>query len=61
MRPHLPTDVLVGMCWDRARTELETAGIEFFTDTQRDDSGSWFHFRGPDGNVYELISRTRSA
>jgi catechol 2,3-dioxygenase-like lactoylglutathione lyase family enzyme len=46
---------------DGARAELETAGIGILTDTQRDDTGSWFHFRGPDGNVYELISRTRPA
>jgi catechol 2,3-dioxygenase-like lactoylglutathione lyase family enzyme len=58
------TAPVVGLLVDdtaRARAELETAGIEVLTDTQRDDTGSWFHFRGPDGNVYELISRTRPA
>jgi catechol 2,3-dioxygenase-like lactoylglutathione lyase family enzyme len=43
---------------DAAKKEMEAAGVEFFDDeVQRaDDGNAWAHFRGPDGNVYEITS-----
>lgn len=40
---------------DAMRARLETAGIAFLWETQRDGAIAWAHFRGPDGAVYELI------
>ena len=38
-----------------ARDTLAAAGIELLSETIVEDSGyGWFHFRAPDGNVYEL-------
>ncbi len=38
-----------------ARKEMEARGIEFIEDIAGDPQTSqWAHFRGPDGNVYEL-------
>ncbi len=42
---------------DEARASMESAGIEFIGEMQRADGASWNHFRGPDGNVYEVMSR----
>ncbi len=40
-----------------AREDLESAGIEFIGPVhEADDGGSWSHFRGPDGNVYEITT-----
>lgn len=33
------------------------AGIEFIGPVQRDADAIWNHFRGPDGNVYEIMER----
>ena len=41
---------------DDARSELEAAGIEFMEPTQRQGDFQWAHFRGPDGNIYEITS-----
>ncbi len=41
---------------DAARAELEGAGVEFIGPTNSDDGYRWAHFRGPDGNVYEITS-----
>jgi catechol 2,3-dioxygenase-like lactoylglutathione lyase family enzyme len=41
---------------DLARVEMEAAGIEFIGEIQRSGAEAWNHFRGPDGNVYEIIS-----
>ena len=41
---------------DSARREMEAAGIEFIGPIQRSEHSSWNHFRGPDGNIYEIIS-----
>lgn len=41
---------------DAARAELEGAGVEFIGATRREGSYAWAHFRGPDGNVYEITS-----
>jgi catechol 2,3-dioxygenase-like lactoylglutathione lyase family enzyme len=40
-----------------ARAELEAAGIAVIGDSSRDSRWEWIHFRGPDGNLYELASR----
>ena len=39
------------------RLRLEGAGIEFLTPLESAEGSSWCHFRAPDGNVYEIISR----
>lgn len=41
----------------RSREEMEAAGIEFIGPIHDSEHDSWSHFRGPDGNVYELTSR----
>ena len=41
---------------DAARSELEEAGIEFVGPTQSEGDYRWAHFRGPDGNIYEITS-----
>jgi len=40
-----------------ARDEMQAGGIEFLGPIQRNETESWSHFRGSDGNVYELITR----
>ncbi len=42
---------------DDARARMEAAGIEFIGEVQRAGVAAWNHFRGPDGNVYEIMSR----
>lgn len=55
---HFTTGPVVGFLVDdveEARTELEAAGISFIGPVHKaGDGGSWSHFIGPDGNVYEL-------
>jgi catechol 2,3-dioxygenase-like lactoylglutathione lyase family enzyme len=55
---HFTTGPVVGFQVDdiqQTRVELEAAGIEFFGPIRSLDGGySWSHFRGPDGNVYEI-------
>ena len=55
---HFDTGPVVGFLVDdveEARAELETSGVQFIGPVHKaDDGGSWSHFRGPDGNVYEL-------
>jgi catechol 2,3-dioxygenase-like lactoylglutathione lyase family enzyme len=41
----------------QARSELEAAGIEIVGDAASDGRWEWIHFRGPDGNLYELASQ----
>jgi catechol 2,3-dioxygenase-like lactoylglutathione lyase family enzyme len=40
-----------------AWAELEAAGIEVIGELEQDPTWIWLHFRGPDGNLYELASR----
>jgi len=40
---------------ERGAGELAEAGVEVF-DVQHGDGFMWAHFRGPDGNLYELQS-----
>ncbi len=42
---------------EAARKELESRGIEFIGGIQGEGDDRWTHFRGPDGNVYEIIAR----
>ena len=37
------------------------AGIAFIGEPQRDGGSAWNHYRGPDGNVYEIIGPNREA
>lgn len=37
-----------------SRQELEAAGIELIGPLHDEAGGRWSHFRGPDGNVYEI-------
>lgn len=41
---------------EEARARMEAAGVEFLTPVQHSDRATWSHFRGPDGNVYEIIA-----
>ena len=41
----------------RLRRRMEDAGVEFLTPLETVGGSSWCHFRAPDGNVYEIISR----
>jgi len=37
--------------------DLEAAGLTFIGSIhQADDGGTWSHFTGPDGNVYEITA-----
>jgi catechol 2,3-dioxygenase-like lactoylglutathione lyase family enzyme len=40
-----------------ARARMEAAGIEFIGPVQHREGASWAHFRGPDGNVYEIVGQ----
>jgi catechol 2,3-dioxygenase-like lactoylglutathione lyase family enzyme len=43
-----------------ARAELAAAGIELIGEIEHDAAWEWLHFRGPEGNLYELASRRAS-
>ena len=42
------------------RARMIAAGVEFIGEPQREGGTVWNHFRGPDGNVYEIMERRRS-
>jgi len=47
-----------------ARSELVAAGAEVLDDITWSGSAAafgWFHFRGPDGNVYSMMQGSRAA
>jgi catechol 2,3-dioxygenase-like lactoylglutathione lyase family enzyme len=44
----------------RARSRMEVEGVEFLTPIQRTETDDWSHFRGTDGNDYEIIGRVGS-
>ena len=51
---------VVGFVVDDAaqlRAQMERKGYAFLTPLERAGGSAWCHFRGPDGNVYEIISR----
>ena len=60
------TGPVVGLLVDditEARAELEVAGIELLDAIQRPESMdgyAWFHFRGPDGNVYAVVQGSQA-
>lgn len=41
--------------FDAARAEMESVGVDFLGRVQHEAGTSWNHFRGPDGNIYEII------
>jgi catechol 2,3-dioxygenase-like lactoylglutathione lyase family enzyme len=43
--------------FETTREQMLAAGIEFIGPVQQDGDTVWNHFRGPDGNVYEIMSR----
>jgi catechol 2,3-dioxygenase-like lactoylglutathione lyase family enzyme len=47
--------------FEAARAALTDAGATFIGEPQRDGGVAWNHYRGPDGNVYEIIGPDRSA
>ena len=54
-KDHFTTGPVVGFTvtdLQRAVAELREAGVELLGE----QGPSWQHFRGPDGNVYELVS-----
>jgi len=57
---HFDTGPVTGFLVDdvrEARADLEAAGISFLRPVhESDDSAAWSHFRGPDGNVYEVTT-----
>ncbi len=48
---------------EKARTELQAAGVELIGPlvwSRRIKGYGWFHFRGPDGNIYGMLQGTRA-
>ncbi len=40
---------------EKATQEIKKSGLELIGEIHRDENGyAWQHFRGPDGNLYEL-------
>ena len=39
-----------------AKKEMKAAGVVFIGPIQHSETHSWNHFRGPDGNIYELMA-----
>ena len=56
-----PVVGLVVEDFDAARAEMVAAAVEFIGEPQRDGGSAWNHYRGPDGNVYEIMGRDREA
>ena len=51
---------VVGLLVDEfaeARAAMVAAGIQFLGEPQTAGTAIWNHYRGPDGNVYELMQR----
>ena len=58
--PHFGAAPVVGFAVHdvhAARQDLERAGVELIGPVQRGFGFAWAHFRGPDGNLYELQER----
>jgi hypothetical protein len=45
--------------FDATREAMVAAGIDFIGEPQRDGGSAWNHYRGPDGNVYEIMGQDR--
>ena len=59
---HLDTGPVVGFLVSdiaAATAELHAAGIELLGHTHSSNGYAWQHFRGPDGNVYEVVQDDR--
>ena len=57
---HFTTGPVVGFAVDdiaSARAELEAAGIDVLGPIERGGGLAWLHFRGADGNVWELTAK----
>jgi predicted enzyme related to lactoylglutathione lyase len=57
---HFTTGPVVGFAVDdieAAGAELRAAGIDVLGPVQRGGGYAWLHFRGTDGNVWELTGR----
>jgi catechol 2,3-dioxygenase-like lactoylglutathione lyase family enzyme len=58
MNRHFTTGPVAGFLVDdvsAAANELQSNGVEILLLSEQDESGNaWAHFRGPDGNIYEL-------
>jgi catechol 2,3-dioxygenase-like lactoylglutathione lyase family enzyme len=41
---------------DEARKRIRKAGLELIGEVKKGENGyAWQHFRGPDGNIYEIV------
>lgn len=47
--------------FSETRARMIEAGIEFIGDVQENETRMWNHFRGTDGNIYEIMSKKDSA
>ena len=59
---HFSTGPVAGFLVDNVegvRAELEAAGADLIGPVQTDGANAWQHFRGPDGNVYEINQQPR--
>jgi catechol 2,3-dioxygenase-like lactoylglutathione lyase family enzyme len=56
-----PVVGLVVEDFDATRRAMVEAGIAFIGEPQRDGGTAWNHYRGPDGNVYEIIGPDQGA
>ncbi len=57
---HFTTGPVVGFAVDdieSALAELQAAGIDVLRSIQRGGGLAWLHFRGADGNVWELTAK----
>jgi|SRR5712692_2693745 len=56
---HFSSAPVVGFLIDdmeKARDRLRQAGLELIGEVSKGEKGyAWQHFRGPDGNIYELV------
>ena len=56
---HLSSAPVVGFLvgdMDEARNRVRKAGLELIGGVKKGEKGyAWQHFRGPDGNIYELV------
>jgi catechol 2,3-dioxygenase-like lactoylglutathione lyase family enzyme len=60
---HFPTVPVVGFLVGDvtvARDELEAKGVDWIGPVRQAEGFAWAHFRGPDGNLYELQGRAKS-
>jgi hypothetical protein len=55
---HFSSSPVVGFLvddMDEARDGLRKAGLELIGDVKGEKGYAWQHFRGPDGNIYEVL------